>query len=435
MIRQRKIDIELNAAVVIPRAWQGARIWLGFSGGLDSTVLLHLLQKNYPGKVSAIHVHHGLQTAADDWAAHCTQVCEALQVPLKIVHVVVESEGKGLEAAARLARYAKFAEVMQAGDLIATAHHQDDQAETVLLRLLRGSGIDGLSAIPEQRPFASGLMWRPLLAVTRSRLRRYAQIQGLSWIEDPQNQNPKFARSYVRQEILPRLCQHWPAAAANLARSAALSAEASAVLAELAEADLAHCRSADGSLAISELQACSSPRRNNLIRYWIQCAGLPTPYLDSLRRLESEVIDAAPDANPVLSWPGAEIRRYRGHLFAMSPLPKLPEAFISDWPETEILQLPQGCGALLLSGRPENLVSAQFRLVAPGDRFSPDGRLNSRSLKNMFQEQGVPPWVRIRTPVLEQAGRPIWIGGLGWASQAESACEIRWLDAPPGAKN
>lgn len=407
-------------------------LWVAYSGGLDSTVLLHALAGAGIHRPRALHVHHGLQAAADDWAVHCARVCAELGVDLQVCRVAVTDAGQGLEAAARAARYEALRSYMREGDVLATAHHQDDQAETVLLRLLRGSGPEGLAAMRGLSAFTPGWLWRPLLALPRAQLQAYARTQGLRWIEDPHNADLRFARSALRREILPRLHSHWPAASRNLARTAALSAESAELLREIAAGDLALLVQSPGSLSIAALQRLSPARRRNVLRAWIETLQLPTPYRDTLLRLDTEVLAAAADSDPVLAWPGAEFRRYRDGLYAMRALPEPPADFRAAWDGRAPLLLPPGCGRLAASRALDAVVTV--RLVGPGERFRPQGSARTRSLKNIFQERGVPTWVRPRTPVIADDLAVRWIGGVGWAGGAAlSGIRIDWLDRPLGA--
>ncbi len=420
----------------LPQRSRNARIVVAFSGGMDSTVLLHALSSRNPRNLCAVHVHHGLQAQADQWAAHCGRVCTALDVPLQVQHVIVRTAGKGLEAAAREARYSAFSDAMRKGDVLVTAHHLEDQAETVLMRLLRGSGTRGMAAMRESVPLHPGVLWRPLLRVSRSQIARYAQVHALEWIDDPHNQNPDLARSYLRHEILPRLQAHWPGAAGNLSRFSELSADADEILREVAELDFHECTAPGGPLPIEVLKKMTRARRHNLLRHWVEHAQLPPPFQDSLDRLDQEVMGAAQDADPVLNWPGAQIRRYRNYLFVMAPLPDAPLSFSQTWDGCCELVLPQGCGRLRPVSPPRRAVETVVRMAQSSDRFSPFGSSMSRTLKNLFQERGVPTWVRARTPVVEREGRLIWVGGLGWASGRDWTglrTEIQWADAPPAA--
>ena len=226
--------------------WLNAPAWhIAFSGGLDSTVLLHLLadyaRSHSTPPLHAIHIHHGLQPAADAWPAHCKAVCDRLGIELSIVHIQV-APGASLEQAARDARYAAFRRILGPGEVLFTGQHREDQAETLLFRLLRGAGLRGLAAMPAQRQLGQGSLARPLLTCSRQQLHDYAQTHGLIWIEDPSNRDTAFARNFLRNDVFPVLQKRWPQASQNLARCAAHLGEAQGLLDELAEGDLTACR-------------------------------------------------------------------------------------------------------------------------------------------------------------------------------------------------
>ena len=420
----------------MPPRRRGASVWVGFSGGMDSTVLLHALASRKLPRVRAVHVHHGLHDHAEDWIDHCRAICKILQVELEILRVQCPNKGKGMEAAAREARYEAIRSLMSEGDILATGHHEGDQAETVLMRLLRGSGTTGLAAMRPTAPFEPGVLWRPLLATSHEQIEQYALNRGLRWIEDPSNRDTRHARNFLRHEILPALQSEWPAAIPNLARAADLAAESSELMRDLAMMDLIEWAEPQGPLPIEALLSLSTARRRNLLRHWVAGLGLPVPFHDTLRRVESEVLYAAPDACPVLAWPGGEFRRYRNRLFAMAPLPKLPGEVLLNWDGHGVLELPIGCGRLRASVEPRRPVDAVVRFAQPGERFKPFGSPISRTLKNLFQERGIPTWVRQRTPVIENNGQVVWIGGIGWCAGRDWArmrLEVEWLDRPPAA--
>ena len=413
-----------------------ARLFIAFSGGLDSTVLLHAAVRAGLKNLVAVHVHHGLQSVADDWILHCRGTCEALGVELSVCRVEVKDRGQGIEAAAREARYGVFRSQMQDGDVLATAHHRDDQAETVLLRLLRGTGPVGLAAIRPLTEFGCGWLWRPLLGVSRGELQAYAERHCLHWIEDPHNQGTHFSRSFLRNQVLPRLHERWPAASRNLARAADLAAEAGDLLRELAVSDLAEMAEPSGPLPVAGLLELSPARRRNLVRAWIEGLGLPLPFHDTLLHLDHDVLEAAADADPVLAWPGGHFRRYRGRLFALPVLPPVPPKFQVEWDGHSDLALPAGCGRLRTPTGQRRSSPCSVRLARPGDRFRPFGSAGTRTLKNLFQERGVPTWVRERTPLVIRDNQTVWIGGIGWAADRDWVAlrsEIEWLERPPGA--
>jgi tRNA(Ile)-lysidine synthase len=391
----------------------GATVWAAFSGGLDSTVLLHRLRESgLP--VRALHVNHHLQPAANRWVEHCKEFCAQLGVPIYVLDVKIDpNDPEGPEGAARLARYESFASLMKPGDCLATAHHQDDQAETVLLRLLRGAGVAGLAAMRALSPFAGGTLWRPLLRQTRAALREHAERHGLSWIEDPHNQDPRYARSFVRHEIFPRFTQRWPQAIELLARTAELCADAVELLDEQAGKDFRKAaipasrtqRPAESQgLSVRALLALSRARRNNLLRYWAAQARFPTPPFEALARLEREVLRARPDAAPLLAWGDTELRRFRDALYLMRRLPPPPQGLTLEWDGRRDLPLPPGCG-VLAAVKPAR-VELPLRIVFAqgGERLKPAGSRYTRTLRNLFQEEAIPPWVRERLPLVQLDG-------------------------------
>ncbi|GAE56601.1 hypothetical protein XPR_3236, partial [Xanthomonas arboricola pv. pruni MAFF 301420] len=244
---------------LLPPAAPPGPVLVAYSGGVDSSVLLHLLATTPRYRVTglrAVHVHHGLHADADAWAAHCQRQCDALQVPLQVAQVqVARDSGLGLEAAARHARHVAFAAALAPGEWLALAHHRDDQAETFLLRALRASGPDGLAAMRAQRPFAAGMLWRPLLAHARAEVLAYAQAHRLQWIEDPSNADARHDRNFLRTQLMPVLQQRWPQAAEALARSAQLSADASDLLLQEDTALLPGLLTAAGALDLPALRA------------------------------------------------------------------------------------------------------------------------------------------------------------------------------------
>ena len=382
----------------------------------------------------AAHVHHGLQAAADAWAEHCAGLCAALGVPFKLLRVQVEAAAaEGPEAAAREARYAALRALMQKNDLLVTAHQRDDQAETVLLRLLRGAGVEGLAAMRPLSPFPPGQLWRPLLDVSRGQLQAYARSRRLKWIEDPHNADPRYARSWLRGQLMPQVLERYPQAQDSLARAARLSAEAAGLLEDLARIDLPAVQ-AGAALSVRALLALEAPRRHNLLRHWLRQRGFEVPPADTLDRLDAEVLAAAPDAEPLLAWAGCELRRYRDALHAMAPLPPPPDPVRTlEWTAAR-LELPAGCGSLRLARSPRRILRVRF--ARGGERLRLAGGAHTRTLKNLFQEAAVPPWVRLRTPLVELEGELAYVAGIGgseaWSKALGRSAKLEWSGGPPG---
>ena len=331
-------------------------ILLGFSGGLDSSVLLQLLAADAGIRsvgLRALHVHHGLHADADAWAAHCRRTCEALGVPLEVVHVQVDlAAGLGVEGAARAARHAAFAAALGDGEILALAHHRDDQAETFLLRALRGAGADGLAAMRPWRGYARGWLWRPLLELPRSALYDHAASQRLQWIDDPANANTDFDRNFLRNAVLPLLGQRWQDAAGSFARSAALCAQAVDLLEAEDAAALAAARSDPQTLEIRVLQALPVPRRARVLRRWIAALQLPPLPGHGIARIERELLAGRHDANARFDWQGARVWRWRGLLHA------------------DVLRAPAGNGLEPGLGWQRSTGDARRRTPAAGGRIA-----------------------------------------------------------------
>lgn len=422
--------------------------YLALSGGLDSVVLLHALcQLAIPFK--AIHIHHGLQAKATDWAEFCQQLCQTWQRECQVIAVQVPRiKGQSLEAAARLARYQAFADIMQPGVLLLTAHHQDDQAETVLLQLLRGCGLRGLSAMPAYQAFGPGGLARPLLGISRKCLAHYAQTHHLSWVEDDSNAQIRFSRNFLRHEVIPVLKKRWPQLGITLARSAHHAAEAVVLLDELAQQDQARIKTPAG-LSVSQLNALSSARRRNVLRYYIRQQGLPIPDQAHLKRIEQEVLTAAPDKNPQVIWLGAEARRYRDTLYLMPPLPAYDPAFHTEWIlGGEALPIP-GIGLLKATWQ-ANYTPSPPTQAAIGScwigylrgtlthltvRFRSGGNTVEDNrvapAKKQWQRWGIPPWLRGRQPLLYQDKQWVMVIGYGiyapfQARPQQAAWRIEW---------
>lgn len=397
---------------LIPPLPPSTRVLVACSGGLDSTVLLHALAACAPPGLTAIHVHHGLQAAADDWADACAAFCASLSVPMIRCRArVPDDAAAGPEAAARDARYALMRGQMRPGDLLVTAHHRDDQVETALLRLTRGVGVHGLAAMRPLTDFAPGQLWRPLLDQPRAALRAYAERHGLRWIDDPHNDDPRYARSWLRQRLLPGLRARFPQADESLARTARLAAEAAGLLDELAAQDHA-AQSRGAALSVSGLLGISAARRHNLIRWWLTQQQFRAPFAATLDRIDRELLSVSAEAEPLIRWPGCELRRHRDQLFAMSPLPAVPPpGDWGVWQQSPTFALPTGCGALLGSATPPRPI--RVRSLQAGEAIRLAGSVHRKTCRNLFQERGIPRWVRMRLPVLEAGEGATCIAGLG----------------------
>lgn len=381
---------------------------VAFSGGLDSTVLLHQLvlwRNKLPGiSLRAIHIHHGLSPNADHWVTHCQQLCESWQVPLVVCRVNLVDEGNGIEAQARKARYNAFEKAILPGELLLTAQHLDDQSETFLLALKRGSGPAGLASMPQAMPFAGSQLLRPLLNETRTSLEHWAQQHGLRWIDDESNNDDRYDRNFLRLRVLPELNARWPHFAEAVARSAALCGEQEQLLDELLADELAAATSHDGGLLIAALAPLSTVRRGALLRRWLAARKAAMPSREMLARIWQEVALAREDAEPCLRLGNLDVRRYQGQLWLVGVLPALRDKVI-DWPAPfTALTLPDDCGRLsLITGgelrAPLADETVTIRFQASGSLHIV-GRNGGRKLKKIWQELGVAPWLRDTTPLL-----------------------------------
>ncbi|WP_323666743.1 tRNA lysidine(34) synthetase TilS [Pectobacterium punjabense] len=400
-------DDGLIQTIVAQTAGCGS-ILLAYSGGLDSSVLLHLLvavRQRAGVTVRAAYIHHGLNPLADSWAEHCRQQCERWQVPFASLPVTVEAQNGGIEAAARAARYQALQTHLQEGETLLTAQHLDDQSETFLLALKRGSGPAGLSAMAANTMLGHHRLIRPLLGFSRIQLEAYAQRHQLHWIEDDSNQDERFDRNFLRRQILPRLTQRWPHFSSAVARSAQLCAEQEQLLDELLEESLQALCQQDGALSIDGLLPLSPVRRFALLRRWLAQQGAMMPAREQLQRLWDEVATSRQDAEPVLQLNQMQIRRFRQFLYLLPLMPALKDRILPWQPTSCPLSLPDNLGTLLLADggiavrAPENGEAVSIRFSTSGTVHIV-GRAHGRQIKKLWQELDVPPWWRDRTPLV-----------------------------------
>lgn len=404
----------LTFAHKIEQLTNKTKFLVAYSGGMDSHVLLHcmheLRHKNPQITVRAIHVHHGLSINADAWVAHCTDVCAKLDIELIIKYVSIAKKDKkhSLEALARDARYKVFAEEINADETLLTAHHADDQAETVLLQLFRGCGPKGLAAMPERKGLALGTLLRPLLAFKRSDLYDYAQQNKLQWIEDESNEHIGYDRNFIRHKLMPIITERWPGITNALARSADHCAAASSLLNILAQQDYLLAQgSKANTLSVSKLLLLTPERQNNLIRHWLQTQGAPIPSSIKLQHIITDILSCRVDAHPIVHWQDAEVRRYRDDLYVMPPLGTTTIDLVIPWDTLTDLELPNNLGTLTpqvlknfgLESAAKN-ITVRFR--SRDSKYKLKGRIGTHSLKKLFQEKGIPPWQRNSVPLIFQ---------------------------------
>lgn len=383
---------------------RGKRVAVGLSGGVDSVVLVHVLREVAPEfgfRLAAIHVHHGLSSNADAWARFCRSLCRRWSVPIVVRRVRVKREGRGLEAAARVARYRCYRALRV--DAIALGHQLDDQAETVLMNLLRGAGLAGASGMRAKAPFHEKLLLRPLLDVSREAIARYAKTNRLKWIEDESNLDEALTRNYLRRRVGPLLTTRYPRWRESLARAAR------------------HFARADADA-------------NRMLRVFLKDRGLRAPSETKLAEMLRQITQAKRDRRVRIAHDGVELRLYRDRVVVKRP--EKPVAFVPvRWSGEKRLALPELGGELFFKRvRGKGIDRAKMhggvltvRLRSGGERLQPDAKRPRRTLKNLFQEAGVPPWERERLPLLFCGSDLVWAPGLGVDARYQAASSSRGI--------
>jgi tRNA(Ile)-lysidine synthase len=428
-----------------------ARYVIAYSGGVDSHVLLHCCYRlNMP--VRAVHVHHGLQSVADEWVDHCRAVCESLNIPLDVIYLRVQKKrGQSPEEAARNARYQALMDNMQGNECLLTAQHLDDQAETLLLQLFRTASSAGLSAMPACRQLGNYFQLRPLLDFSREEIENYARKNALHWVEDPSNRDVSFDRNFIRKTVMPLLAERWPEVAGQLCTVARLQSSNLQVMEDMAAIDVANAITAPeyesrysvydvvSVLSVSALKQLSSARLLNLLRYWIiQTAGVyaaakgmerVAPTRNLLEEIERSMIYAQPDAAPVIHSSGFELRKYRQAIYLLRPGVQSTTLSEMTWHPSEDLAIPAlhlkissvfTAGMGLKKSLIDKTLSIRFR--RGGEYFHPAGRHHSQKLKKLYQEAGIPPWERGNIPLLYCNDELIAVIGL-WISSGHMVTE------------
>jgi tRNA(Ile)-lysidine synthase len=394
--------------------------WIAYSGGLDSHVLLHVfacLRATLPLQLHAIHVNHGLSVNAPGWAQHCQQICQALQVPYEQYAIKLKiSQGESLENLAREKRYKCLAQKMHQSAILLTAHHQDDQAETVLLQLLRGAGLKGLAAMPQVKPFATGLHARPFLNFSRADLLSYAKDNQLNWVDDESNSNIQFSRNLIRHEIMPLVKRHWPAVAQTLSRAATHCAEASDLLDGVAR-DLLQLVTGNftNTLSVEKLKTLDAAKQRLVLRAWIQAASFPLPPMKKLEALRHGMLQAGRDRMPSVTWCDVVVRRFRDDIFLLQQHVAHDTTRTYDWQLDTILRI-EGHGELQAVRQTAAELRSDMTNLKVSFRQGGEAvklpRRGTRTLKKLWQEWGVPTWLRDRLPLLYDQEMLVCIPGV-----------------------
>lgn len=423
------------------------KLCVAFSGGLDSTVLLHALAiavRDEPRyQLRAIHIDHQLHEHSRQWQRHCAQFALSAGIAFVAGRVSVSRDcDAGIEAAARAVRYEALRNLLEPGETLLTAHHADDQLETVLLALLRSAGVNGLSAMPACQPLGQGWHLRPLLEFTRAELEAWGRAEQLAWITDPSNDDRHFNRNYLRHEVIPALQRRWPGVARSAVRSAGHLAEAGELLDAIAAADLVGAAAGD-CLRVSVLASLDEPRRRNLLRHWLRARGARPPSTRKLLALEHDMLTAQEDRLPCVDWDGFEVRRYRGLLYAGPQLQLSAVSGVSqDWDWSAALELPEGLGSLRMqTDRGAGLATSklpphlQVSFRHGGEALRPAGQPHHRKLKKLLQDADVLPWWRHCLPLIHVGDELAAVGDLWiaeeFAAQAnEAGMRVLWEGRP-----
>ena len=409
---------------------QQQRIYIGYSGGVDSHVLLHCCASMIQPKsrLSAVYIHHGLQAEAESWIGHCESTAQELGIDFIVLRVNAQAVlGESPEEAARNARYAAFKSLINVGDALLLGQHREDQLETVLLQLFRGSGLRGLSGMPERISFGAGFMLRPLLNIPKQAISVYAERHQLSWVEDPSNLSNDYDRNFLRNEVLPLLKQRWQAVDKTVSRSAKHCADAQVLVDEVADELFASVfNHEDNTLCISRLKGHYPHPQHLILRHWFQFLSLKMPSQVCLENILSQIVMASEQRDPVLSGRGYRIRRYRDKLYCLKgrsgTVPKLTEGKDIIWPtdqtslqiwDDQVLHVVPASKGIRVEQWFAAKVEVRYR--RGGEKVCLPGRIGHHALKKLFQEAGIPPWIREKMPLIYLDDTLAAVGNL-WVS-------------------
>lgn len=433
------MSLESFVQQALSRRISSGGLFVAFSGGLDSTVLLHLIAKvnqvlTVPHKITAVHINHQLSEYADNWEEHCKSVAEGLGVTFLSETVKVQTDGKGIEAAARDARYRVFERYVKCDDVLLVAHHANDQAETFMLRLMRGAGVLGLAAMREERSLSdkpdSGVLWRPLLSFSKEDLEDYAKEYDLSWVEDDSNVSLDFDRNFLRHEPIPALLSRWPQALKQFSTASSHLSEAQHLLNELAVLDLQNLDERGERYGYSiDYKLCAAlgtSRIKNLLRYWCEQKGFSTPSNDQLLQIESQFFSTSAQlSSAIVSWGNCECRQFNGRFYMMPSLKKFtaPDTDVPFSKGDDAISASLGLAGQLavnISVLPEDIsvqdLSVRWR--KGGERCTPIGRAHSQTVKKLLQEYQLETWLRDRVPLVYYKDELVAVGDLWLCKRA-----------------
>ncbi|MGR9106117.1 MAG: tRNA lysidine(34) synthetase TilS [Gammaproteobacteria bacterium] len=422
----------------LDRLFPEADFLIALSGGLDSSVLLDLCAQGAGAqnrhRFLALHVNHGLHADSAEWARHCLATCAASAINARVVTLEAFAKpGRSLEDAARTARYEALRQFMGEHTVLLTAHHRDDQVETILFQLLRGGGLPGLSGMPESIRFEPGILHRPLLEISRAAIQVYAHARALNWVEDPSNADSRHDRNYLRHQVIPMLRQRWPGLDKTVSRAGRHCAEAQQIL----DAQVAHWFDSlvdrkRNTIRISQLQGFDAPRQKLILRHWIRLSGSRSPSEAKLQEIILEATGAAPDRIPKIGWDGVEVRRYRDELYLLKAVRDFDRSQVIPWVLGERAAIPGLGGALecrcRVAAKPVSRPRFSVRFRRGGESCLLSGGRGRHSLKKIFQELAIPPWERDRIPLVYSDEELAAVGDMLVCEPFRTlGLEVRWI--------
>lgn len=444
-------NAHLSVSPALPESMEHLRMGVAYSGGLDSTVLLHLAHRfalSSGCRLFAFHVHHGLNAQADDWLAHCRNECQRLDIPFDSRRVQLDRKsGDGIEAEAREKRYRALGEMCREHDipLLLTAHHEDDQVETVLLQLMRGAGVAGLSGMetsshsPELLGDEKLILGRPLLSVSRKELASWLVEAGVSHIDDDSNDDVIYTRNAIRHRLVPVLEDLFPGFQKRLSRTAQHAGSAQRLLEEMARKDIESCEIGKNSLNLERMRPLKQDRIDNLLRYWLAVNGVRMPSAAWLWQARDQLMNAREDAQIDLVLDGYTIRRYRQTVSLAKTVEsagKQPHPFEIQWHGERTFRLHQWHGTLYFeeseTGFDIDWLQRRKLRIEPyrgNARLKLAGR-PTKTLKALCQEKGIPSWERQFLPLVFFEDNLVYVGGIGISGAClkknGNCVQIRW---------
>ena len=413
---------------------------IAFSGGMDSTVLLHVMKNiiDEKSQIRAIHINHNIVDNSKVWTKTCKSICKNFGIDIEIISLEVTHNGYGLEAAARDERYKKLKEILYENEYLLTAHHEEDQMETVFLRMARGTGLDGLQGINEKYSFGEGIIFRPMLEVSKTSVMDYAKEHQLKWVEDSSNQDTHFDRNFLRKKIIPQFRERWPSIASSVSRLSQLSAQNIKILNQIAEEDIGPIANMN-ELPLAKLLDKSFERANNMLRYIILANGMSIPSMKTLQDGLKEMLDPETDKS-VIAWKDYCIRKYKNHLYFLSNSDLEPNKVDVriPWEIGKTVNLGENIGtieATFIHGDGLSIEKCKNKLTISyrqgGELIKPIGHRINKSLKNLFQENQILPWMRDKIPLIYYQDELVSVADLWFnqnyvASQNEAGFVVNW---------